>query len=304
MLLTKIMKDMIAQHQYMNNYLSPNKAFSSIDLVGQCLLDTNRTNAFKKAIDANVTKDSIVVDVGTGSGVLAMLASKAGARHVYAIELDPFIADIAQNNFSVNKMTDKITLVRADARTFDFNSLESFDKKIDVVLMELITTGMIDEFQVPAINNLNNQGCLSSNVAYIPFQQNTYATLINYNFDFYGLKFPMIIHSWDIHKSPEVKIEKLSDTKLIDSFNFINDSRNSFDKQITLESNQNKTANAILLESESCLDKDNSLWETSALNGKVVVPIPEIAVQDKTPVNIRINYNYGGGFESFNLQII
>lgn len=289
-------------HSCMNEYNSPNRAFSSIDLVGQCLLDTKRTNAFKEAIESKVTKDSIVLDVGTGSGVLAMLACKAGAKHVYAIELDPFVADTAKNNFQANGLTDKITLINDDARTFNFASIKSVHK-IDIVLMELITTGMIDEFQVPAIKNLKDQDCLSPNVIHIPFQQNTYATLVNYDFEFYGLNFPMVIHAWDIHNTSKNKIEKISDTQLIDSYNFVTDSRNSFEKQITLQVKPNKKANAILLESESCLNENIKLWETSALNGKVVIPIKETDTQKETLISIKINYNYGGGFETLNIKL-
>ncbi len=47
--------------------------FSMTDGVFDCLMDEERTQAFAKAIAATVQRDDVVVDMGTGSGVLAML---------------------------------------------------------------------------------------------------------------------------------------------------------------------------------------------------------------------------------------
>ena len=58
------------------------------DMIFQCLIDRKRALMFKKVIDKFVTKTSIVVDAGTGTGILAMFAAAAGAKKVYAIEAD------------------------------------------------------------------------------------------------------------------------------------------------------------------------------------------------------------------------
>jgi protein arginine N-methyltransferase 1 len=50
------------------------------------LQDTTRTNAFREAIRRCVTPDSVVLDLGTGSGILALFAAEAGARRVFAID--------------------------------------------------------------------------------------------------------------------------------------------------------------------------------------------------------------------------
>jgi protein arginine N-methyltransferase 1 len=54
----------------------------------QMLADHNRMAAYHSAIlgNADVFKDKVVMDVGTGSGILAVWAAQAGARKVYAIE--------------------------------------------------------------------------------------------------------------------------------------------------------------------------------------------------------------------------
>jgi hypothetical protein len=52
----------------------------------QMLADHNRMAAYHSAIMANADcfKDKVVMDVGTGSGILAVWAAQAGARKVYA----------------------------------------------------------------------------------------------------------------------------------------------------------------------------------------------------------------------------
>jgi hypothetical protein len=55
----------------------------------QMLADHNRMKAYHSAILGNpdVFKDKVVMDIGTGSGILAVWAAQAGARKVYASKL-------------------------------------------------------------------------------------------------------------------------------------------------------------------------------------------------------------------------
>jgi hypothetical protein len=48
--------------------------------------DTYRTLSYHKAINQQVKTDDIVIDFGTGSGILALMALKAGAKFVYCVE--------------------------------------------------------------------------------------------------------------------------------------------------------------------------------------------------------------------------
>lgn len=51
------------------------------------LIDDERTLGFERAIMAVVRSGDRVVDVGTGSGILAMIAARRGAGEVYALEV-------------------------------------------------------------------------------------------------------------------------------------------------------------------------------------------------------------------------
>lgn len=58
----------------------------SVSEFGSMIADEIRTDAYVAAPKRVITHDSIVLDIGTGTGVFAVLACRFGARHVYAIE--------------------------------------------------------------------------------------------------------------------------------------------------------------------------------------------------------------------------
>jgi ribosomal protein L11 methyltransferase len=79
--------------------------------------------------------DETVLDLGTGSGVLAMAASLGGARRVVAIDVDPDAIASAEASARLNTLPDTITMVVADFRN-------SPPEPADLVLANL-TGGML-----------------------------------------------------------------------------------------------------------------------------------------------------------------
>lgn len=75
------------------------------------LRDESRTDAFRRAIEEVVRPGDVVLDIGTGTGVLAAFAARAGARKVYAVEASG-IGCLAAENFRRNGLDDRIELVR------------------------------------------------------------------------------------------------------------------------------------------------------------------------------------------------
>src|SRR5437764_9744196 len=76
------------------------------------LADSARTNAYAEAIGRVVRAGDVVLDLGSGSGVLAVLACRAGARKVYAVE-QGHMADIAAMVVLNNGCRDRVEVLHA-----------------------------------------------------------------------------------------------------------------------------------------------------------------------------------------------
>jgi protein arginine N-methyltransferase 1 len=79
----------------------------SLHFYGQMLADAPRMDAYAAALRHVVRPDSVVMDLGCGPGVFALLACKLGARRVYAVEPDNVVG-IAREAAAVNGFADRI----------------------------------------------------------------------------------------------------------------------------------------------------------------------------------------------------
>lgn len=78
---------------------------------GNMILDKVRLAAFEAALRQAITPASIVLDIGTGTGIMAMMAVQFGAKHVYAIEPAGAIT-VAQQIAQDNNLADRITFIQ------------------------------------------------------------------------------------------------------------------------------------------------------------------------------------------------
>lgn len=67
-----------------------------------------------RALESIVKGGEDVIDVGTGSGILAIGAIKLGAKKVLALDLDPVAVRSAQENVELNGLSDEITVKESD----------------------------------------------------------------------------------------------------------------------------------------------------------------------------------------------
>ena len=104
----------------------------------EMLDDVTRTQAFCAALRALVGPDDVVIDIGTGTGVLATCAALSGAKRVIAIE-STGIANVAERIFAANGVTDRVELVR------DRSTRASVSELGNVLVTETIGNDPLDE---------------------------------------------------------------------------------------------------------------------------------------------------------------
>lgn len=102
------------------------------------LVDDVRTGAYGQAISRVVKAGDVVVDLGCGSGILSLLARRAGARHVYAIESEAVI-EMAKLVAAKNGYQDKITFFN------DVSFNVELPEKADVIVTETMGTFGFEE---------------------------------------------------------------------------------------------------------------------------------------------------------------
>src|SRR5207244_7732448 len=106
--------------------------------------DSVRTTAYAEAIARVVRAGDVVLDLGSGCGVLAILACRAGARKVFAVE-QGHMADIASMLAANNDCGDRIAVLHA--RSFDVELPE----RAGVLITETLGNLGFDEQILPSV---------------------------------------------------------------------------------------------------------------------------------------------------------
>ena len=118
--------------------------FEFLSVHKEMIYDRVRTSAYHQAIVEVVKSGDVVLDLGTGTGLLAFLAVRAGARKVFAVEKTSII-EVAKANARKMGIADKIEFITADSRSIDL--LE----RVDVIVSEVIGHLVVEENMLDSI---------------------------------------------------------------------------------------------------------------------------------------------------------
>ena len=143
---------------------NPNSG-GSLDLTYhyEMLADTARMDVFARAIERTCAGKR-VLDCGTGTGILALLAARAGADWVYGVDLDPVVLEFARAaqqecNFQ------QLTFLEKDARKLTLADLD--DRPVDVVICENLSTWQVTEPEILVLNHVNVR-LVADSVVHLP----------------------------------------------------------------------------------------------------------------------------------------
>lgn len=94
-------------------------------------------------------KDKIVLEIGTGSGLLAVLAIRHGAQQVICCEENPMLAMAAKQLFKRMNLEDKILFIPKNSKEISTTEIP----QVDVVLHELFGSDPFQEEFIPTLRD-------------------------------------------------------------------------------------------------------------------------------------------------------
>lgn len=104
--------------------------------------DAKRNAAFETAIRRAV-KGKRVLDIGTGAGLLAMMAARAGAAHVTSCETIGIVADHARQIIAANGLAERVTVIAKSST--DLIPGADLKDPAEVLITETLASGVVGE---------------------------------------------------------------------------------------------------------------------------------------------------------------
>ncbi|MGB0694944.1 MAG: 50S ribosomal protein L11 methyltransferase [Rhodospirillaceae bacterium] len=110
---------------------------------GDLIQDDDRNAAYEDGIRAAIKPGMRVLDIGTGTGLLAMMAARAGAVQVYALEMNPFLAEVARETIAANGFQDQVTVIEACSDQIEIG--REIPEPCDALVQEIIADNVVAE---------------------------------------------------------------------------------------------------------------------------------------------------------------
>ncbi|MBM7556234.1 50S ribosomal protein L11 methyltransferase [Halanaerobacter jeridensis] len=89
------------------------------------------TSSCLEAIEANLTPQTSVLDLGTGTGILAIAAAKLGAAKIVGLDIDPVAVKAARANAKLNGVSNEIEFLEG-------NLVDSVEYNYDLVVANIL----------------------------------------------------------------------------------------------------------------------------------------------------------------------
>jgi ribosomal protein L11 methyltransferase len=107
------------------------------------------------ALEEHLSPGMGVLDVGTGSGILAIAAAKLGAGPVLALDIDPVAVEAARANVAANKVEHIVSVEPGS-----WPALEPQDQAFDIVLVNILAETIVELLGEGLIRCLKEPGLI------------------------------------------------------------------------------------------------------------------------------------------------
>ncbi|MXO70310.1 50S ribosomal protein L11 methyltransferase [Alteraurantiacibacter buctensis] len=120
------------------------------------LQDSRRNALYRQAIE-KVAPGRVVLDIGTGSGLLSMIAARAGAERVVTCEFTPTMAATARAIIAANGLADRITVHDCHSNRLDRD--RDLAGGADLVVSEIFASDVVGESMQPSLEHARTHLC-------------------------------------------------------------------------------------------------------------------------------------------------
>ncbi|MFM9913919.1 MAG: tetratricopeptide repeat protein [Methylophilaceae bacterium] len=192
--------------------------------------EQHRNQAYFDALKAAIKPDSKVLEIGTGSGLLAMMAAKLGAKSVVTCEAVPLIAETARRIVKDNKFEKTIKVIAK--KSTDVQVGDEMPEQADILVSEIFSSELLGEYVLPSLEDakrrlLKPQGRVipaagSIMVALFTGDDIRRNLMVDDSFGFNLQHFNTVVSKKRMIARTDLNIELLSDEVEAFNFNFEN----------------------------------------------------------------------------------
>jgi len=173
----------------------------------------SRLSKFQRALQKAVQPESRVVDIGTGTGILALIAARAGAKSVTAVEVNGKSLNYARKAAQINGLSQRVSFVESHFEDY------VPEEQADIVICEMLSSMLLIEQQVPACAHAARR-ILKPGGIILPVSVSVYAVPVECQslwerFNLFDLEFPKVPQTLGKGDAKD-----LSDAALVTKFDF------------------------------------------------------------------------------------
>jgi predicted RNA methylase len=139
------------------------------------LNDEARNDAYDRAIRAAVRPGDHVLEIGTGSGILAMMAARAGAERVTTCEVNPALADVARRIVAANGFAERVSVVGRKSTQVELG--RDLPRPADLLIMEIFDSVLVGEGVLPSLDDARAR-LLKPDARVLPRRARVYAAAV------------------------------------------------------------------------------------------------------------------------------
>jgi type III protein arginine methyltransferase len=194
--------------------------------------EQKRNQAYFSALKSAITPDTGVLEIGTGSGLLSMMAAKLGAKKVTTCEAEPVIAETAQQIIEDNGYQNSIKVLSKRSNKVIVG--DDLTERADILVSEIFSSDLLAEHVIPSIEDAKRR-LLKPHARVIPAAGSIMVALfggkdlmsnlfVENSFEFNLQHFNTIVsRRWEVFRR-DLNVEMLTEDVEAFRFDFENDS--------------------------------------------------------------------------------